>query len=474
MKVVIKNYKTYGVDSNEIDLNKKLTIVFGSNGVGKSTIADFLKNHNNKEYKNNYGESKFDNKKQYKIRVFDENFLKIFEENVSKINAQAIGIEGFDLLKQFKDFNIDVFGNLFQVQLKDSIRQIKKHKLDFNGKYPWFKDITDEPEELIKLLSDFQKISNNFKDEQIEILKQFKEEINHIIEEYQDSKKHLGEFREMKQGLSEIDATLLDKISADELYDDEKPILLKIIQEVNKTLKDKFYFAFQCELNLNGRVNIIWDNNSGKTDNLSEGERKILAFLLFIEMLEGQKKILAVIDDPISSISLDYNLIIAEYINNLSENNNVLVLTHSLYFANELACQNDKILDKVNFYYIYKKNHKSKILPITGNMPMKCEYHHCWYLFNLFASEKQDIKFLPSIPNIVRKILEYFSSVILNETLNLQGYTKLEKLIGKESHLNAKNNDEYKYFNIVLIEEDLKIFFKDKGYSGHYEKMRKI
>lgn len=41
MKVVIKNYKTYGVDSNEIDLNKKLTIVFGSNGVGKSTIADF-------------------------------------------------------------------------------------------------------------------------------------------------------------------------------------------------------------------------------------------------------------------------------------------------------------------------------------------------------------------------------------------------------------------------------------------------
>lgn len=391
-------------------------------------------------------------------------------------NAQAIGVEGFDLLKQFKDLNIDVFGDFFQVQLKDSIRQIKKHKLDFDKKYPWFKSVTDNPEELIKSLNDFQKFSSQFKDEQVVILKQFKEEINHIIEEYQDSKKHLGEFQEIKQEISDVDVALLDKISADELYDDEKPkpILLKRIQEVNNTLKDKFYFAFQCELKLNGQLNIIWDNNIGKTDNLSEGERKILAFLLFIDIVKGQKNILAVIDDPVSSISLDYNSIIAEYINDLSKSSNVLVLTHSLYFANELACQNDKIFNKVNFYYIYKKNHKSKILPITGNMPMKCEYHHCWYLFNLFASEKQDIKFLPSIPNIVRKILEYFSSVVLNETLNLQGYTILEKLIGKESHLNAKNNDEYKCFDIVLIEQDLEKFFRAKDYLDHYERMRKI
>lgn len=91
---------------------------------------------------------------------------------------------------------------------------------------------------------------------------------------------------------------------------------------------------------------------------LSEGEKMIISFLYFIEQCRGKKeatetknKKIIVIDDPISSLSHIYvfnisQLIDNEFFNSKQPNSSnyeqVFILTHSLYFFNELIDWQDK------------------------------------------------------------------------------------------------------------------------------------
>lgn len=90
------------------------------------------------------------------------------------------------------------------------------------------------------------------------------------------------------------------------------------------------------------------------TETLSEGEKTLIAFLYFMETLKGShdedetidpKKTIAIIDDPISSLSQNYVYDIATMIHRELANpgdrpqrvKQVIVLTHNLFFFHELV-----------------------------------------------------------------------------------------------------------------------------------------
>ncbi|MCK4842233.1 MAG: AAA family ATPase [Methylococcales bacterium] len=91
---------------------------------------------------------------------------------------------------------------------------------------------------------------------------------------------------------------------------------------------------------------------------LSEGEKTVISFLYFLELCKGQrsassspKKKVVVIDDPISSLSHIYvfniGQLIKKYLFNAKEFEQILVLTHSLYFLYELTHTNREKKHKI-------------------------------------------------------------------------------------------------------------------------------
>ena len=104
---------------------------------------------------------------------------------------------------------------------------------------------------------------------------------------------------------------------------------------------------------------------SSETKSLSEGEKTLISVLYFMESLKGSHdenenvdphRTIAVIDDPISSLSQNYVYDIATMIHReLAKPQNrpqlvkqVIVLTHNLFFFHELIRQHSKTLEKAH------------------------------------------------------------------------------------------------------------------------------
>ena len=82
MKVDLSEFKFF--EDDELNIDKKVTFVYGKNGTGKSSIVKAIKKLNN----------------EYKVEVFD-GFDNIIDEN-KRLNAVIIGVENVDINEQIK------------------------------------------------------------------------------------------------------------------------------------------------------------------------------------------------------------------------------------------------------------------------------------------------------------------------------------------------------------------------------------
>jgi len=82
MKVDLSDFKFF--EDDELNIDKKVTFVYGKNGTGKSSIVKAIKKLNN----------------EYKVEVFD-GFDNIIDEN-KRLNAVIIGVENVDINEQIK------------------------------------------------------------------------------------------------------------------------------------------------------------------------------------------------------------------------------------------------------------------------------------------------------------------------------------------------------------------------------------
>lgn len=221
---------------------------------------------------------------------------------------------------------------------------------------------------------------------------------------------------------------------------------------------------------------------------LSEGERMIISFLYFCELCRGKKsatetkkKRVAIIDDPISSLSHIFVFNIGQMLKTeffRSERfEQVFVLTHSLYFFYELTDTNHKRRNETqNLFRLSKNDHGSSI----SNMKyeeIQNDYHSYW----LVVTDQSQSPAL--IANCMRNIIEYFfnfvqkadfSNVIQMPELQDNRYQAFCRYINRESHSLGQNIFDYKEFNYDDFRDGLRLVFEATGYPEHYKKMTQV
>ncbi|KAA8679665.1 AAA family ATPase [Vibrio gigantis] len=230
------------------------------------------------------------------------------------------------------------------------------------------------------------------------------------------------------------------------------------------------------------------DTNDKIFSSLSEGEKMIISFLYFRELFrgkqsatEGQVKKIAIIDDPVSSLShiFVYNIgqILKNDFFNSTSVEQVFVLTHSLYFFYELTDANHKRRKETQNLFRLSKNTTGSSISNMKYEEVQNDYQSYWSVIN-------DDKQPPAlIANCMRNIIEYFfnfvqkedlSNVIQKPELKEQRFQAFVRYINRESHSLGQNIFDFKEFDYNDFKEGLRLVFDVTGYNSHYNRMAKI
>ncbi|HWK62110.1 MAG TPA: AAA family ATPase [Eoetvoesiella sp.] len=234
--------------------------------------------------------------------------------------------------------------------------------------------------------------------------------------------------------------------------------------------------------------------NSGELKSLSEGEKTLISFLYYMELLKGSvkegetfqlDKTIVVIDDPISSLSVNYVFDIAAVICKEliapaggQKVRQVIVLTHNLFFLHELMKQlsaTDKN-GKCQLFRVTKNSH-TQVSSMKASELMN-DYDALWFILR----EARDQQ-LPAhvVPNTMRCILEHFFSFNNKDEEFKAALGKLEqqdnrfvalaRFLDRGSHKDGINFSvmDYADYDLAYYLEKFKAVFDEAGFQQHYE-----
>lgn len=154
---------------------------------------------------------------------------------------------------------------------------------------------------------------------------------------------------------------------------------------------------------------------------LSEGERTFIAFLYYYFRLNGREntatsgKILAVIDDPISSLDSDVLFIVSALVRDLinralSKTDHVaqvIVLTHNVYFHKEVTQVRHKDEGSGRGYHVIRKSlTEANVVEAHAENPVSTEYERLWSEVRR-ASQGEQMSII-GLENVLRRILENY------------------------------------------------------------------
>lgn len=261
------------------------------------------------------------------------------------------------------------------------------------------------------------------------------------------------------------------------------------ISNINQGLEEIGITEFYIEKYEEDLYRIVRTSSNSKIfSSLSEGEKMIISFLYFRELFRGRQnstdgklKKIAVIDDPVSSLShiFVYNigrLLKTDFFSS-QHIEQVFVLTHSLYFFYELTDINKERRNLNQNLFRLSKNQNGTSINIMKYEEIQNDYQSYWSIVN---DEEQPPVL---IANCMRNIIEYFFNFVQKADLSnvsqkseLQGirFQSFLRYINRESHSLGQNIFDFKEFDYRDFKEGLRLLFEHTGYSAHYIKMSKI
>lgn len=214
----------------------------------------------------------------------------------------------------------------------------------------------------------------------------------------------------------------------------------RTIELINSLLEDARFRSFKlCSAsgNSDGYKLVRPNGNLVDIESLSEGERTFITFLYFYHSLFSVKQddetdhIVAVIDDPISSLDSEIMFVVSWLIRRLIEQvkegthdrvKQLIILTHNRRFHNELCVQyRNQNPKNVAFYRIRKLSPSPNLIqgPEKRN-PIRNSYQELWDEVAIAKSSPHCGK--PWLPNVLRRILEtYFVDLVGLQNLNYLG-----------------------------------------------------
>ena len=377
--------------------------------------------------------------------------LQSTQDSLKELNQIIVGIN-----QQIQAHNQRIRNiNITRGKIKNTFWEIMRWEYDQTiARYQ--KDEKEIQSEVEKIQKEKTKLIGDI-NKQKEIIEQEQKKTNSI----------LPSIYKINQGLRDL---ALDGFFIKEVETDEKEVHYKIVR--------------------NGQEN----EDNFKT--LSEGEKMIISFLYFMELCLGKgtqdevvtEKII-VIDDPISSLSLMYIFSVATLIKRklFTDENQLFILTHSLYFFNELTrkkkkknIEKNRQNIKMEFYRIIKGKEGSLIETMKKDEICN-EYQSYWQVIKDSSPKVTNAL----LANSMRNILEYFFGFIdkeeMEEAINRldekskhdKRYEAFIRYMNRESHYDSANICDTKEIDYDIFKEAFKQVFYDAGYSDHYEKYMK-
>lgn len=234
----------------------------------------------------------------------------------------------------------------------------------------------------------------------------------------------------------------------------------------------------------------------GSADSLSEGEKTLISFLYFLELLQGSrikgavvdpKKTIVVIDDPISSMSHNFIYDIASMIKHElvqppggQQVRQVIVLTHNLFFLHELVL----LLDSRNLSSAggrtqllrVVKSECSSVVPLVPQ-DIANDYDAQWQIIR-DAKERQAC--VQVVPNAMRCILETFfafngksgefEKILEGMSKEDANFNPLARFLNRGSHRDRVNIGpiDWSAFSIEYFIEKLGHVFREAGMEEHF------
>jgi len=252
-------------------------------------------------------------------------------------------------------------------------------------------------------------------------------------------KRYQGISTKKQKKIEDLNSEIAESLQADKESKQEIETLRSSIsntstvaERINALLKalgfNRFHLAIADAVA--GGYRIVRDDGSLAFDSLSEGEKSFICFAYFMEAVTGSaapggtvEPVIAVIDDPISSLDSDTLFIVASYIRDVakqvidSQTNiaQLIVLTHNTQFHHEAAYTTDSAKIENRHYYRLQKglDTLTALADDGAHTKIRGNYDLLWQSVVDIASGDEDSAMAQvGVFNIGRRIIEgYFKTV---------------------------------------------------------------
>lgn len=402
----------------------------------------------------------FTKEQELKFKNLHDGFVQILDKNISSINNKLNNpSKPVETLLSIEQIN----------KLNDFIAMINTEIESFNIKL-------DNRNETIKgLKNEFWQIQR----------KKYDQTISNYIATQESLK------AEQQQIQGQIDVTSKEINKQRQIISTNQSKVSNVentIEKINSHLLDFGISDFKIVLH-NKEEKTYKLQRGGDSENifktLSEGEKTVISFLYFVELCIGEetqsevKDKIVVIDDPISSLSHIYVFNVAEllkehFIGKNAKFSQCFVLTHNLYFFNELITQTKRNSGNRKLFRI-SKNENSQISEMGSN-EVQNDYQSYWLIIK---NQDENNKFM--VANAMRNIIEYFfgfmekqqdlNDIFQKPGLSTNDYRAFKRYINRESHSDLTNISDFKDFDLNKFQKAFKKVFEETGYEDHYKQM---
>jgi wobble nucleotide-excising tRNase len=273
------------------------------------------------------------------------------------------------------------------------------------------------------------------------------------------------------------------------------------VETINKNLKELGVNSFWIKRKEgDGHLYCLARPNEADSTahSLSEGEKTLVSFLYFMELIKGAHqedgvvdipKTVVVIDDPISSLSQNFIYDVAAIVQHqlikppdgTPKVRQVIILTHNLFFFHELVLQLGvrqlgKAAGKCQMLRVHK-NEYSTVVPLDPTAYMN-DYDALW---QVLRDSRENQAMVQVVPNTMRCILEQFFTFTVGtadfdealEKLSIQDpsnkFKALHRYLDRGSHKDGVNGPpmDWSQYDLSYYLTKLQALFKEAGQEQH-------
>lgn len=272
-----------------------------------------------------------------------------------------------------------------------------------------------------------------------------------------------------------------------------------IIDRINRLLDSVGFHSFSLAESraIQDGYTLVRTNGDIATDTLSEGERTFITFLYFAQSLQGapqdtaeQNDILAVIDDPISSLDSDVLYAVSTLVRRIVEDvaagtgrvRQLLLMTHNAHFHKDVTYRphGGPRLGSWKFGIVRKRNGQPSEVILSDENPIQTAYGALWDEVKLSAEQPSASAI--GLQNILRRILETYFKVLggVDDPAIVAKFEGDDQIICRSlfTWVNAGSHsifDDLDYSPTPsTVEANLRVFrriFEEQGQLGHYRMM---